>query len=182
LLISLTAITLVAVIALISLPLPEDQSEGLPQGFPASTLASDVWLQTFSLRAYRPMLRLAARDDARYLRSAGGRGEDRHHQLVQRALLRDYLHNLTEDFHRLYAIAEEKSRRAAGGQPQLPVALTEQRIAFSLLMWSVEMRLMLRALIPVSIDLQPLLASVESLAAETREVCALIALWGTVEN
>jgi hypothetical protein len=161
-----------AVIALIALPAPEDHTErSLPPASPSvSRLASRAWLESFSLRAYRPMLRLASRDDGHYLKSARAGAQGKKYRRAQRALLREYLCSLARDFHRLNAIAAEKTRDAESGEGELPMPLSEQRIAFIFLMWSIEVRLMLRALIPHSINLQPLLANVEHVAAETREM------------
>jgi hypothetical protein len=172
LLISLTAMAVLAVIALIALPATENPSQRpFPAASPlASPVASDAWLESFSLRSYRPMLRLASRDDGHYLKSARAGAEGKQYRRAQRALLREYLCSLARDFHQLNAIAAEKTRCAGGGEGELPMPLSEQRIAFIFLMWNIEVRLMLRALIPHSIDLQPLLANVENLAAQTREM------------
>ncbi|MGD1072992.1 MAG: hypothetical protein ABSB15_22955 [Bryobacteraceae bacterium] len=160
--ISLTAIVaLISVMALLVHPAAEER--------PDASLASDAWLEAFSLRAYRPMLRLASRDDGNYLKSARETGDFKRYRRIQRTLLREYLRSLSRDFQRLHAIAAEKSLRVKGGDGN-SMALFEQHIGFIFHIWSIEARLLLRALIPHSIDLAPLLANVESLAADTREL------------
>jgi hypothetical protein len=166
--ISLTAVAVLAAIALFAIPMEETQTEEtLPV---ASPLASDAWLESFSLRAYRPMLRLATRTDGHILKSARSAAERRRYRHAQCTLLREYLGSLSQDFNRLNAIAADRSRRAGSHGEEGPMALLDRRIAFVCLMWSIEVRMMLGALIPFSVDVAPLLASVEALAAETREM------------
>ena len=128
-------------------------------------LASDAWLDSFSLRAYKPMLRLASREDGHHLKSA----DLKRYRRMQRALLREYLRSLSRDFQRLLAIASEKNQRVQNGDGNHSMALFEQQIGFIFHVWSVEARLLLRTLVPHSIDLKPLLANVENLAEDTRE-------------
>jgi len=162
--ISLAALAaLISVVALLVYPDAENQTGAK---FPT---ASDAWLESFSLRSYRPMLRLAAGDDERYLKAARPPGSMKRHRRIQRTLLREYLRSLSQDFHRLHRIAAEKQLRAKRADAGLPMDLFEQQIGFIFQMWSIEARLLIQALIPHRIDLQPLLANVEKLAADTRE-------------
>jgi hypothetical protein len=155
---------LISVMALLVHPAAENQTGAkLPT-------ASDAWLESFSLRSYRPMLRLAAGDDERYLKAGRPPGSVKRHRRIQRTLLREYLRSLSEDFHRLHRIAAEKQLRAKRADAGLPMELFEQQIGFIFHMWSIEARLLIHALIPHRIDLQPLLANVEKLAADTREM------------
>ena len=163
--ISLAALAaLISVVALLVHPAGENTAEAK---LPA---ASDAWLETFSLRGYRPMLRLAARDDEHYLGGGRARGSLKRHRSIQRALLREYLRSLSQDFHRLHRIAAEKHLQVKSADSGLPMELFEQQIGFIFHMWNIEARLLIHAFIPHRIDLEPLLASVEKLAADTREM------------
>jgi hypothetical protein len=128
------------------------------------SMAPDAWIESFSVRGYRPMLRLAARSGEHCLKT----GDLKRYRRIQRALLREYLRSLAQDFHRLHAIAAEKNLAAGIGDAGLPMTLFEQQIGFIFHMWSIEARLLLHALIPHRIDLAPLLANVETLATDTR--------------
>jgi hypothetical protein len=162
--ISLTAVALlVAVVVMFAPPTAAKQAE---EEIPPS----DAWLERFSLRAYRPMLLLASRADGHYLKSVRPGSESKRYRRMQRTLLREYMGSLSRDFHRLHAIAGEKIRRANSNEAGRSMALFEQQIGFIFLLWSFEARVMLHALIPHSIDLEPLLANVESLVAETRGI------------
>ena len=162
--ISLAALAaLISVMALLVHPAPEDEPCAKPPTDP------DVWLESFSLRSYRPMMRLAAGDDGRYLKAGRPPGSMKRHRRIQRTLLREYLRSLSQDFHRLHRIAAEKQLRVKRVDAGLPMELFEQQIGFIFHMWSIEARLLIHALIPHRIDLQPLLATVEKLAADTRE-------------
>jgi hypothetical protein len=161
--ISLAAIALlISVMALLVCPAAEQSDAALP-------LASDAWLENFSLRGYRPMLRLASRDDWRYLKSVRDPGGLKRYRRIQRSLLHEYLRSLSRDFQRLHAIAAEKNLCAKSDDGALPIALFEQQIGFIFHMWSIEARLLIHALIPLRIDLEPLLANVETLAVHARE-------------
>jgi hypothetical protein len=163
--ISLAALAaLISVMALLVHPAAENRAEAK---FPTS---SDAWLESFTLRGYRPMLRLAARDDEHYLKAGCAPGSIKRHRRIQRTLLREYLRSLSQDFHRLHRIAAEKHLRSKSADAGLPMELFEQQIGFIFHMWSIEARLLIHALIPHRIDLEPLLANVEKLAADTREM------------
>jgi hypothetical protein len=171
--ITLAAIAvLISVMALLVCPAAEQTEAALP-------LASDTWLESFSLRGYRPMLRLAACDDWHYLKSARDVGGRKRCRRIQRSLLREYLRSLSRDFQRLHAIAAEKNLRAKGDDGTLPIALFEQQIGFIFHMWSIEARLLIQALIPHRIDLEPLLDHVEVLAAHARETARRPLRFGT---
>src|SRR5207248_7554615 len=62
------------------------------------------FLDQFSLSAYQPMLRLAAKADRDFLVSAHRAPLGRCYRKIQRRFLREYLKNLSEDFNRLYSI------------------------------------------------------------------------------
>jgi hypothetical protein len=134
------------------------------------THEAEAWLDTFSVRAYQPMLRLASRSDRRYLQTVGDRAEAKRYRRAQRALLRGYLRSLSSDFQKLHSIATARARKYAGDESGLSLALIEEQMGFIFLMWSIEARIALNTLLPGSINLQPLLANVDILASQAREL------------
>ncbi len=114
---------------------------------------SESWLEDFSSAAYRPMIRLAEPDDAGFL--AGERGPEAatRYRRWQRRALRTYLHRLSRDFQRLHTLA-------AAAPWRLLKFLIEVR--------SVEVRLLVSGALPRALDLQPLLAKMDDLAAQAR--------------
>jgi hypothetical protein len=126
----------------------------------------NTWLDSFSLRPYLPMLRLASGTDRRFLAGCGGARRLRRYRRAQRSLLREYLRGLLRDFHRLNSIAAAKER-----PPQWPgsMELSESRLSFIFGVLWIEARLALHAVFPHTIDVEPLFQSVEALARAARE-------------
>jgi hypothetical protein len=83
-------------------------------------------------------------------------------------LLREYLRDAAKDFNRLYSIANAKSLQASSDPGDLSMALFEQQMTFIMLIWGLEARLMLDAVVPFALDLDPLMGAIEGLAAQTR--------------
>jgi len=123
---------------------------------------SDAWLQSFSLDAYRPMIRLASDSDRVFLATAGSARVVKSYRRKQRGILREYLRVLARDFQKLLDIA-------AASQP---MAFFESQLSFIFGVLWIEARMVLEALVPHSIDLEPLLESVETLAASAREIAS----------
>jgi hypothetical protein len=138
---------------------------------PAAFYGSDVsFLENFSLGAYRPMLRLASQMDRKFLSSAHGETLAGCYRKIQRQLLREYLRDASKDFNRLYAIATAKTVKAVSDPGDLSMALFEQQMTFILLVWGIEARLLLDGLLPLAVDLKPLIMQLEGLAQQTREL------------
>jgi hypothetical protein len=123
---------------------------------------SDAWLQSFSLGAYRPMVRLASDSDRLYLETTGSPHVVRNYRRKQRGILREYLKVLARDFQRLLDIAATSQ----------PLAFFESQLSFIFGVLWIEARLVFEALVPHTIDLEPLLESVETLAASAREIAS----------
>ena len=128
------------------------------------------FLEGFSLQSYRPMLRLASQMDRKYLVGVHGDSLARCYRKIQRGLLREYLHDAAADFKRLYAIANGQSVRAASDPGDLSMALFEHQMQFILLTWGIEARLVLDGILPVGMDLSPLMQAIEGLALQTRQL------------
>ena len=137
----------------------------------ASSYGADIdFLETFSLKSYRPMVRLASRMDKDYLASIHGLPLARCYRRIQRNLLREYLHMASKDFGRLYAIANVRAARATSDAGNLSMALLEDEVSFIFLVWGIEARLMLDSVLPGLIDLKPVVRHIETLADQTREL------------
>jgi hypothetical protein len=138
---------------------------------PTGSYGSDVsFLDNFSADKYRPLLRLASQTDRRFLSSRYGDKLAACYRRIQRDLLREFLREASGDFNRLYAIATAKSVRAASDPGDLSLALFEQQMTFILLLWGIEARLFLDGILPFSMELEPLIAHLEGLAQQTREL------------
>ena len=136
--------------------------------FRAGTDAS--FLENFSVAVYQPMLRLAGQMDRRFITSAHGKVLAECYRGIQRNLLREYLREASKDFNRLHEIAAAKTLKALSDPEELSAALFEQQMTFALLVWWIEARLLLDRFVPCSIDLKPVVAQIEALAGQTRQL------------
>jgi hypothetical protein len=163
--ISLSIIVLL-IAAVVLLTLFSPRSDG-----PGAFYGSDIsFLDNFCPGKYLPMARLASQMDRRFLRSAHGNTLAACYRRIQRNLLREYLRETSKDFNRLHAIATAKSVLATSDPGDLSIALFEQQLTFTLLIWGIEARLLLDDFLPVALDLKPLITHLEGLARQTREL------------
>jgi hypothetical protein len=121
---------------------------------------SDAWLEAFSLRAYLPMIRLAAGYDRYFLSDSVSANAARSYRRRQRTLLREYLQALTSDFKRLLGIASARDRT--------PMAYRDTQLDFIFGVLWIETRLASEALVPMAIEVRPLLESVEVVVRSAR--------------
>jgi len=128
------------------------------------------FLDQFSVFRYRPLLRLATRIDRSYLQRVHGKRLAGAYRKIQRDLLREYLRDLSKDVNRLYAILNARSVHAPSDEGNISLALTEQQTTFALLIWGIEARLVLDAVMPRPIDIGPLISAFEALTAQTQAV------------
>ena len=160
----LTVLSLVVAVAVLSQFAPKAQAL-------QSTYGSDAsFLDNVSLMKYRPMLRLASQMDRKYLAAAHSDKLASCYRKIQRGLLREYLRDASKDFNRLYSIANAKCVQASADPGDLSMALFEQQMSFFLLVWGIEARLLLDAVLPFAMDLKPLMSSMEGLAKQTRQL------------
>lgn len=163
--VSLTAVLLlVAALAVLTRSVPETEITLVSYGSDAA------FLDNFSPRRYTPMLRLATQMDRRYLAAVHGAELASCYRRIQRGLLREYLRDASKDFNRLYSIANAKCLRAGADPGDLSMQLFEQQLAFILLVWGIEARLLLDGCLPFALDPQPLIQSIEGIAQLTREL------------
>ena len=104
-------------------------------------VAVETWLEQFSPGSYLPMVRLAEGRDTPFLRKFRGVEETARYRRLQRQMLRDYLHSLARDFHRLHGLGAEET-------PNSALIVVEERMAFSLGIWSIELRLLVNEVAP----------------------------------
>jgi hypothetical protein len=165
-------LSLVAVLLLVAAIIAMTKfSSSQPAAATRNSYASDAsFLDNFSPKTYRPMLRLASQMDRNYLNSAHGTKLAVQHRKIQRQLLREYLRDLSRDFNRLYEIATVKSVQAINDSGNLSVNLVEQQMGFIFLIWTIEARLILDSVLPYSVDLKPVIGYIDALASQTREL------------
>lgn len=135
-----------------------------------SAITDASFIENFSIGVYRPMLRLAGQMDRKFLRSAHGKVLAECYRGIQRDLLREYLREASKDFNRLYSIATAKTLQALSDPEDLSAALFEQQMSFVLVVWWIEARLLLDRFMPFAPDLNPLVAQIETLAEQTRQL------------
>jgi hypothetical protein len=114
------------------------------------------------------MLRLADHRDTGYLSMLQGHEVAARYRRVQRRLLREYLHGLSRDFHRLHTIATQGALRSRQESEISFFALAQKKIEFAFSLWIVEVRLLVDGISPCRVDLGPLLASLDQLMAKVR--------------
>ena len=163
--VSLSIIVLLTVaVGLMTFFAPREDAAGKYYGTDAS------FLESFSLGAYRPMLRLAAQMDRKFLITAHGETLAACYRKIQRNLLREYLRDASKDFTRLHSIATAKTLHAVSDPNELSTALFESQMTFILLVWGIEARLLVDDLLPFAVDLKPLISHLEGLALQTRDL------------
>jgi hypothetical protein len=139
----------------------------------ARSYGSDsAFLHQFSVSRYRPLLRLASRMDRSYLEKTHGKRLAGCYRKMQRALLREYLHDLSKDVNRLYAILNARSANARNDEGNVSLALTEQQTSFALLIWGMEARLLLDQVMPRALNIRPLIAALDALTSQTQAVAS----------
>ena len=135
-----------------------------------SAITDSSFIENFSVALYKPMLRLAGQMDRKFIRSVHGKVLAECYRGIQRDLLREYLREASKDFNRLHAIATAKTLHALSDPEDLSVALFEQQMSFVLVVWWIEARLLLDRFMPFTLDLNPLVAQLETLADQTRQL------------
>jgi hypothetical protein len=129
-----------------------------------------LWLEHFSADSYRPMLRLADQRDALFLGARSGPEEAQRYSRRQRRILKEYLRGLSRDFHRLHLLVANSAPRVRNNAGNSSLTVLEEKMEFILSMWSIEFRLVLSGIVPCAINLRPMLANIDQLAARTRDI------------
>ncbi len=122
---------------------------------------------------YRPLLRLAARMDSAYVKQAHGKTLAGVYRGIQRDLLREYLRDLWIDLNGIFAVLTASSVRNRGDDGGALLEITEQRTRFVFLIWAIEVRLFLDAVMPGTLDIKPLVSAIEALVTQTQSASRL---------
>lgn len=135
------------------------------------TLAGD-WMRRLSADKYRPMQRLLDESDFAFLAShpAATRAMERRLRAARRRAFRGYLRSLERDFGRVCGAIQVLMVHSAVDRPDLAAILVKQRALFSYGSLSLQVRLTLDAVGYRGVSVQPLLASLEALSGELRQL------------
>lgn len=134
---------------------------------------SDVtpeWLDSFSIQRYRPMERLLAEEDFRFLESLPGYRPEIGTRLrkERRVAFRRYLNRLVRDFHRLHSAARHAVAYASTDQSQLVGLLMKQRAEFTLALVHIEIRLALHTFGLAKVQVSGLVGAMDTMSRELR--------------
>ncbi len=134
------------------------------------------WCRDFSIARYRPMERLFVEEDYDFLSSQPGFHPSISRKLrsERRRIFRHYLRCLRRDFDRLLSAAKLVLVHAAQDRPDLAKMLVRQRLVFQYAMWTVQVRLVLQTLGIGTVDVRRLVASLEGMRNELRQLTALV--------
>jgi len=139
--------------------------------------ATPEWLEGFSPATYRPMERLLAANDYRFLKSDAGyrSGMEAKLRAQRRRIFRKYLRSMTGDFNRLYNTAKLMLVHAEQDRPDLAKALIVLRLSFSATVLMAYGRLALDAagLRATGYSVRPLIQSLEGVQGQLLAVSAL---------
>ena len=132
------------------------------------------WLEQLSLEKYRPMERLLDDADFRFLAAHPGyhAGMGRRLRTERRRVFRGYVRSLERDFGRICGGIQALMAASSEDRPDLAAALVKQRAMFAYGIVSLRVRLALDTVGWHSIDVRPLLGSLEMLRGELRQLAA----------
>jgi hypothetical protein len=133
---------------------------------PATITECDFdWLSEFSTSKYRPMLRLLAEDDFKFLEAQEGYEPSIGKRLRTERLkiFRGYLRNLIRDYHRLHLAARLILVYAPEDRSDLAAQLVRCRVEFAINLAKLEFDLFLYSLGIGAVDVRALLGSLDSL-------------------
>jgi hypothetical protein len=137
----------------------------------AEAAQNDVgWASEFSIAKYRPMERLFLEEDYDFLAAQPGFHPRIYGKLQaeRRRVFRHYLRCLRRDFDRLSTAAKTLLLMAPQDRPDLARNILKQRVTFSFALWGVEIRLLLQTLGLGTVDIRPLVGTMESMREQLR--------------
>lgn len=123
------------------------------------------WISEFSITKYRPMLRLLAEDDFRFLEQQEGYEPAIGKRLRAERLkiFRGYLRNLVRDYHRLHIGARLILVYAPEDRSDLASQLVRHRLEFAWNLMRVELNLAMYSLGIGSVDVKALIGTLDSI-------------------
>jgi hypothetical protein len=164
----LIVLTAVAIVAACGLFLLLRRVAGEPQTLPVTA----EWIDELSMDRYRPMLRLLAGDDLRYLKQ----GEGFSHSAVRKFraercdVIRGYLRWLQSDFARVSMALRVLMVQSHHDRPDLAVFLIRQKFAFHMGMAAIEMHLLVYRWGLTRIDVSGVMEAFDALRLELRQL------------
>jgi len=140
------------------------------------------WISDFSVARYRPMERLLAEEDYRFLEGqpAINRATVRRFRAERRAIFREYLRCLSKDFDRLCGAVQALTLASAEDRPDLAVALVKSRLSFACARLAVQMRLICHWMGFGGVEIRGLVGSLEATWTELQHLVPMVQLQGSV--
>src|SRR5215469_12849809 len=120
----------------------------------------------FSMARYEPMIRLLADEDLQFLRKRACGKIAARWDRVRRRVFRQYLRDLSADFHRLHAQARALVSESPEQHSDLVGVLMRQQVAFLRALAGVELRLVLHAAGIGAVDVRRLIGVIDSMRLE----------------
>ena len=133
---------------------------------------SPGWFEEFSAATYRPMGRLLAEDEFRFLSKQPGYTSEMGKRLrkERRLVFRAYLRNIIRDFNRLYSGATILMVYSDVDRPELAASLFRIRTNFYYALLLIHVRLAMHSAGFEMIDVKPMLQSLEFLQVHVRSL------------
>ncbi len=141
---------------------------GGPQTLPVTA----EWIDELSVERYRPMLRLLSEDDLRFLASQPGytSAVARRFRAQRCQIFRGYLRWLQSDFDRVCTALRLLMLHSQHDRPDLAAILLKERIAFTVGMFHIHVRLVFYRLGVSGVDVQSVMSAFDSLRVELRHM------------
>ena len=132
------------------------------------------WCNQFSVGRFRPMERLFSEEDYRFLAAQPGYSPriSKRLRAERRRIFRHYLRCLSRDFQRLHTAARFLLLHSPVDRPDLVTALFRQRLVFQYAMLAMHWRLTLQVLGLGSVDVRGLVAALEGMGDQFRQLAA----------
>lgn len=129
-----------------------------------------AWWNAFSPERYKPVTRLLSDEDLEYAQELAGSNRKLASAFRRRRiqLMRRYLKEMSDDFNRLQAVGQLMVEAGTAGR-QLRELLFEQRLRFTLAMWSAELHTLGFRLGISRVDASGLLGALNGLAAGVKQ-------------
>lgn len=136
------------------------------------------WSSEFSIAKYRPMERLFLEEDYDFLAAQPGFHPKIYRKLQseRRRVFRHYLRCVQRDFGRLSTAAKTLLLAAPQDRPDLARAILKQRLLFGYAMWTVRFRLQLQTLGLGSVDVRRLVATMEGMRDQLRQLSQAVSV------
>lgn len=165
---ALTVMVVVAVLLAGAFVILLRRVAGEPQTLPVTA----EWIDDLSMERYRPMLRMLADDDQRYLKGQPGfsGASLRQFRAHRCEIIRGYLRWLESDFARISMALRVLMVQSHSDRPDLAVFLIRQKFAFHLGILAIEAHLKVYRWGLTRIDVSSVLSAFDSLRVELRQM------------